>query len=187
MNLIGFEFVSFHNEDEYINGLKFQLTKNQVLNLVIYFRSKNQWTEYYYHEINEYDLTNEEIIEVLNLSAPFWMEKDTLFSFTGWSYHNYLKKEDGPLVNEEKLILNSFYKNNDNISHSYLIYEDDIKKIKELEINLDNIISEKKLVFFSNNHRRFDTNNFYYKLTSTNTQELFFEGFCGIELDPCWA
>jgi len=81
MDLMFWELVSYREEDEFINGLRFQLTKAQVLKFVNYFRSNNKWTEYYYHEVNDYVISNTEIIEILNLPCPFWVDEKVLFFF----------------------------------------------------------------------------------------------------------
>lgn len=63
--------VSFKEEDQYINGIVFSLTRTQSLQIVNHFRKEGKWTKYFYYEVGRYYLSNIDIIEILNLNVHF--------------------------------------------------------------------------------------------------------------------
>jgi hypothetical protein len=181
MDLMFCELVSYRKEDEYINGLRFQLTKVQVLKFVNYFRSINKWTEYYYHEINDYVISNTDIIEILNLTCPFWVDEEVLFFFNSWSIINSIEDYK---QNEKKFIFQSFYKMNDQISHFYFLSGNEMKLTVDMNLDFSCMLDKQVLDIFTSKHMKFDNDNFYYKLLKIGCQELYIQDWEGIRLDP---
>lgn len=170
-NLSTYRIISFAEEDNYINGLRFCLTKQQYLKIIDYFRNQGKWTQYYYCEVNEYFLTHFEIIDVLNLKCPFWVDDAIKYFFTGFSATEMT--EAAYKKNSRLFIFQSYYKKNQEKSHSYVC---DIEQFMELDASslLNNrFLNNDYLKNCEDNHRRFDCRNFDYKLEEILIQDLF--------------
>lgn len=186
MNFTSFDLVSFKEEDTYINGLRFQLLRNDVKKIISYFKNLNKWTEYYYHEIGEYNLTHIEILEILNLYCPFWFDKDLKFCLIAWSSNHLLTNYNAGIFESDKLLIfQSKYKKDEKYeSHSFLLVNEDINVVQKLNLTLNTSLPENILSCFSNSHRQFDTDNFIYVLKKIDQTEIYFDTWKDIELEP---
>ena len=80
-----FSLVSYSDNDEFINGINFGLTRDHVKLIIEHFRNSGKWSEYYFHEIGDYSLTHTQLIDILNLRCIYWSDSDLEYFFSGWS------------------------------------------------------------------------------------------------------
>lgn len=173
--LFGDNLVSFKEEDQYINGIVFSLTRTQSLQIVNHFRKERKWTKYFYYEVGQYYLSNIDIIEILNLKCPFWIDKNVTFLYQGYSItekHNLTG-----------LSFQSIYKKNNMESHFYLCFGNLSDQIKEANLPYNTILSDEILLRFEDEHMQFDTENFYYKLCIVPLNNIFSNSLEQFQLD----
>jgi hypothetical protein len=170
MNLSAYQLVSFEEEDQFINGIHFSLKRSQAIKIIEYFSSKNKWTEYYFHEIADYDLTTDQICSMLNIHE-YWMNKKTMFFFQGYS----IKKEQIEFKNSLVMLIQSYDKINNKPSHFYICWGNDEEIIEKNNFLIGSFLVEDELNKFANKHRIFDTNNFKYRLEKVSMKELYFD------------
>jgi len=168
MTLIKYSLVSYTVEDEFINGLNFGLLKNQVELIIEYFKSHEMWTEYYFHEIGDFSLTQDQLIDILGLRCPYWSESDVRYFFSGWSVN-----EEDPMfdVYQKKgnwKCLQAIDKKTQNDSH-FFVGNESLQKVEYLESEkLSESINESDNVHL-------DLTNYLYRIASYRVSNLIFE------------
>lgn len=167
--------ISFRDEDEFINGIRFNLTVKMVKSIVEYFRSQAIWTDYYNCEINRYILTQTEVCDLLNLKSKYWSDKELEFSFDLFS-GDWEKIGLDYLVNKPIYCLQSKDKINHYDSHFYKCNEDIVKAIIENKIEVNEKLTPEFLLPFSNKHLQFDFSNFDYFLETKPFKEIYIGG-----------
>jgi len=168
MTLVKYSLVSFTDEDEFINGINFGLLKEDVELLIEYFKSCKMWTEYYFYEIGDFCLTQDQVIDILDLRCPYWSNPEVQYSFSGWSVN-----EGDPLYevykkNGKWKCLQSIDKKTQNDSH-FFVGNESLQKAEHLE--------ERKLSESINkfDNVQFDTTNYSYRIASYRVSNLIFD------------
>jgi hypothetical protein len=187
MELESFELVSFKDDDEFINGIRFPLTIEQSIKIISHFKSQGKWTEYYYHEIAQYYLTGDELLNVLELKAPFWNDQTIKYDFQWLAVNKNSLLIDKYKENESWPCFQSFYISNNEPSHFYMCKVEELLTIKNKNEYLRKILPIELLNTFSNNYRQFDENNFYYRLELISLKKILLsklEYNANIKLEP---
>lgn len=183
MDLTTFQLVGFTDEDEFINGLRFSLKVDQVKKIIAFFRSQKKWTEYYFHQISKYYLTENDLERILDLEANFWMNNKIMFDFAGLTI-NYIGEDfDKSYI----MGFQGYSKSNIKPSHFYLCWSNEEEQITQNDLSCNVFLDEVVIKNFENKQRTFDTKNYLYKLEKLPVKEFYFrngEMDSAIILDP---
>ena len=168
MKLIGYNLELHKESDKLINGLNFSLKVNDAARIIDFFKKSGKWNEYYYYEFSDYDLNLKEVNTILNFNSDFWQDDDALFYFSGFTI------EFHKMTQKNILIFQSYDKINYQKRHFYQIFGEDEKVILENDHFDFKYCQEKDIKTFENINRKFDFNNYEYKIETLAFEQVYF-------------